>query len=88
MLRCVEHQLESIGLGKYAVPSSDTDVGLDIVAQLDQADLKDLRIALGHCKRLRKAIATLSAEGATHGYLSRHRPSPRLLRPPRLSAGY
>src|SRR4051794_32947336 len=52
--------LEELGLARYAEPFAAQDIGLDVLPDLDEADLKELGVAsLGDRKRLLKAIAAL-----------------------------
>ncbi|HEX7384964.1 MAG TPA: adenylate/guanylate cyclase domain-containing protein [Burkholderiaceae bacterium] len=57
--------LEAHGLARYAEPFAAQDIGLDVLPELTEADLKELGVAsLGDRKRLLKAIATLAAPPA------------------------
>ncbi len=56
--------LDSIGLGKYAEAFVKNDLGLDVVAELSESDLKDLGLSMGNRKRLLKAMAVLQARPA------------------------
>lgn len=57
--------LESLGLGEHAPAFAAQGITADLLAQLDDADLKELGVALlGHRKRLRAAIAALAAAPA------------------------
>src|SRR5258708_4456374 len=50
--------LEALGLGQYAHPFAENDVDFLVLAQLTDADLKELGVtSLGHRKRLLTAIA-------------------------------
>ena len=54
--------LEAHGLARYAEPFAAQDIGLDVLAELTDADLKELGVAsLGDRKRLLKAIAAQAA---------------------------
>jgi class 3 adenylate cyclase/tetratricopeptide (TPR) repeat protein len=54
--------LEALGLGQYARAFADNDVDFSVLAQLSDADLKELGVAsLGHRKRLLAAIAARGA---------------------------
>ena len=44
--------LTSLGLEKYADAFERNDVGLDVLAELTDADLKKLGLSLGHRRRL------------------------------------
>ncbi len=56
--------LDSIGLGKYAEAFVENDLGLDVLSELSESDLKDLGLSMGDRKRLLKAIAALQARPA------------------------
>ena len=57
--------LEDLGLGAYAETFADNDIDLDVVSHLDDADLKELGLSLGHRRKLLAAAAKLtSAEGS------------------------
>ena len=49
--------LERLGLSKYADVFAESEIGLDILPDLSDADLKDLGVPLGDRKRLLKAAA-------------------------------
>jgi class 3 adenylate cyclase/predicted ATPase len=49
--------LEELGLSKYAELFAENEIGLDILPDLSDADLKDLGVPLGDRKRLLKAAA-------------------------------
>src|SRR5215831_18595477 len=51
--------LESIGLGRYADIFAQNRVDLDVLPDLNEADLAELGIPLGDRKRLLRAIASL-----------------------------
>src|SRR5215813_9674726 len=54
------------GFAKYAEAFARNDIGLDVLPELTDADLKDLGVAsLGDRKRLLKAIASLSSAKAS-----------------------
>ena len=57
----IQAWLESIGLSQYADALADNDVDLDVVPDLTDDDLKELRFSLGHRKKFRKAVAALGA---------------------------
>ena len=66
--------LDDIGLGRYAESFIEQNVGFDLLAELGDADLKELGVAaLGDRKRLLKAIAALGSLQATPATT---RPSP------------
>ena len=51
--------LERLGLSKYADVFAESEIGLDILPDLSDADLKDLGVPLGDRKRLLKAAAVV-----------------------------
>ena len=54
--------LQSLGLAEHAAAFAAQGITLDLLPELDDADLKELGVALlGHRRRLRAAIAALSA---------------------------
>ncbi len=55
----IDHWLKEIGLTKYSALFADNKIGLDVLTDLSEADLKDLGIPLGDRKRLLKAVASL-----------------------------
>jgi class 3 adenylate cyclase/tetratricopeptide (TPR) repeat protein len=57
----IREWLDAIGLSRYADTFVQADIGLDVVVDLDEADLKELGVSLGDRKRLRKAIDVLGA---------------------------
>ena len=48
--------LESIGLGQYADLFARNDINRDILTDLDERDLENLGVSLGHRKKLLKAL--------------------------------
>ena len=55
--------LATLGLEQYAESFEDNAIEIDLLPELTDDDLKDLGVAaLGHRKRILKAIADLSAE--------------------------
>jgi class 3 adenylate cyclase len=56
--------LESLGLGQYARAFADNDIDLDILPDIDDADLEKLGLSMGHRKKLMRAIAALSGGAA------------------------
>lgn len=56
----VHQLLEQIGLERYSALFAENDIDDEIVTELEDADLKELGISLGHRKKLLKAIAGLS----------------------------
>jgi hypothetical protein len=57
----IETLLSRIGLGEYAELLTANKIGLDVLPDLSDADLKELGIPLGDRKRLLKALGTLAA---------------------------
>lgn len=57
MSSSIEQWLEKLGLSNYADMFAEHKIGLDILPDLSEADLKDLGIPLGDRKRLLKAAA-------------------------------
>ncbi|MDP6691662.1 MAG: adenylate/guanylate cyclase domain-containing protein [Alphaproteobacteria bacterium] len=57
--------LADLGLGDYAEIFAENRIDFDVLAELEEADLRELGLALGDRKRLKKAIAGLSGEAAT-----------------------
>ncbi len=55
--------LDGIGLAQYATVFAENAIDLDILPDVTEADLERLGVALGHRKRILRAIAALS--GAT-----------------------
>jgi len=51
--------LEALGLGAYAGTFADNDVGFDALLRLNEADLKELGLSLGHRRILQGAIEQL-----------------------------
>ncbi len=57
--------LDKIGLAEYAPIFAAHAIDREILADLNDRDLKDLGVPLGHRKRLLKAIAALTAADET-----------------------
>src|SRR5262245_14389586 len=55
--------LDEIGLGQYATVFAENAIDLDVLPDVTETDLEKLGVALGHRKRILRAIAALS--GAT-----------------------
>src|SRR5688500_3500220 len=55
--------LESLGLSQYSEIFERHDIDLAALIDLGEDDLKELGVSLGHRVRLRKAIASLRAQG-------------------------
>lgn len=62
----VAQWLEELGLGQYAQAFADNAVEFDLLAELSDADLKELGVgALGHRKQILKAIGALRRDTPT-----------------------
>src|SRR5687767_3410011 len=59
----VRKLLESLGLSQYREIFERHDIDLAALMDLGEDDLKELGVSLGHRVRLRKAIASLRAQG-------------------------
>ena len=71
----VARWLRDLGLGEYATGFAEQQIEFDLLAELGDADLKQLGVtALGHRKRLLKAIAALIGEGGTASVLTPSEP--------------
>ena len=57
--------LENVGLGEYTEVFTENAIGLDVLADLSEEDLRELGISLGDRKRLLKAIAAVSSKSST-----------------------
>ena len=55
--------LDGIGLAQYATIFAENAIDLEVLPDVTEADLEKLGVALGHRKRILRAIAALS--GAT-----------------------
>jgi hypothetical protein len=76
-MRDIEQWLEGLGLGQYATAFAESRIDFEVLADLTDADLKELGIAaLGDRKKLLKAIAAISSSQAVEPAVSR--PSQRL----------
>ena len=53
--------LDGIGLAQYATVFAKNAIDLEILPEVTEADLEKLGVALGHRKRILRAIAALSA---------------------------
>ncbi len=60
----IEAWLDQLGLSAYAAAFRENDVDLRALPHLDQADLKELGVSLGHRKILLSAIASLNVAPA------------------------
>ena len=56
--------LEEIGLGQYATVFAENAIDLDVLPDVTETDLEKLGVALGHRKRILRAIAALSGPTA------------------------
>src|SRR5262245_3656615 len=57
----IEKWLCGLGLQQYVTTFRDNAIDSEVLAELTEADLEKVKIVLGHCKRLLKAIATLGS---------------------------
>ena len=55
--------LDQLGLGQYAAIFSENAIDIDVLSDLTETDLEKLNVALGHRKRILRAIAGLSRSG-------------------------
>ena len=63
----IERWLDQIGLGQYAPAFVENDIDMSVLADLNESDLRQLGVSLGHGKKLLKAIAALQMEEAAGG---------------------
>ena len=61
----VESWLEQIGLGKYAGVFAENDVDFEALSELNDEELKELGVSLGHRKKLQRELGQLSTAVAT-----------------------
>ena len=59
----IETWLDGIGLAQYATAFAENAIDLEVLPDVTEADLEKLGVALGHRKRILRAVAALS--GAT-----------------------
>lgn len=59
----IAHWLERHGLGKYAAVFVENEIDLEILPELDEADLEKLGLPMGPRKKLRKAIGEAGETG-------------------------
>ncbi len=60
----LKRRLAEVGLADLAEPLAAQDVGLDVLAEIGESELKELGLSLGQRKRLLKALPTLLGGGA------------------------
>jgi hypothetical protein len=60
----IETWLDEIGLAQYATAFAENAIDFEILPDVTEADLEKLGVALGHRKRILRAIAALSATPA------------------------
>ena len=72
--------LRGLGLERYADAFRDSDVGVDVLPDLTDADLQELGVSLGDRKRLLKAALSLREQD--HGRVPPPAPHPRASRMP------
>ena len=53
----IAHWLDNLGLGQYAQTFVDNDIGVDVLPDLSDADLRELGVSLGDRKRLLRAVS-------------------------------
>ncbi len=76
MARNIREWLDSLGLDHYAETFEENELDLDLVADLSDADLKDLGVtAMGHRKKLLRAIEALATTSASTNYKSEGAPA-------------
>ena len=76
----VAQWLNAIDLGQYEALFREHEIDADVLPDLIEADLEKIGVPLGHRKRLMRAIAGLSADGAPP--LSATSPAPTASSPP------
>src|ERR1700754_5096423 len=54
--------LRGLGLGRYEEKFQDNKIGLDVVADLTDSDLRELGVPVGDRRRLLRAIAEIRAQ--------------------------
>ena len=59
--------LDALGLGQYHDVMAEQDITLDALADLEDADFRELGISIGHRKALRRAIAALGEDSTEDG---------------------
>ncbi len=59
-MSAIETWLNGLGLGQYATTFTENAIDMEVLPELIEADLEKLHVALGHRKRIIKAIAKLS----------------------------
>ena len=73
MVTDIGEWLEGVGLGQHAELFAENAIGLDILAEVTDAELKELGLPLGDRKRLLKAIGGLDESSSAP---SEHPPPP------------
>jgi class 3 adenylate cyclase/predicted ATPase len=63
-MRQVADWLERLGLGQYAQRFADNDISFSILPDLNDQDLKEIGVSLGHRRQLLRAIANLDRPAA------------------------
>src|SRR5262249_40027270 len=58
-MKGIAEWLASIGLSEYAQRFADNAIDLSVIRDLTEQDLKDLGVALGHRRKILRAIAEL-----------------------------
>ena len=59
LAREIDQWLERIGLAQYAALFAENEIDLDVLPELTEQDLKELKIPLGHRKKLLRAIGQI-----------------------------
>ena len=58
-MRQVSDWLEKLGLGQYAQRFAENDISFSVLPDLNDQDLKEIGVSLGHRRQLLRAIANL-----------------------------
>lgn len=67
MSKDIEAWLDGLNLGQYAATFADNDIDLDILGELNDADLKELGVSMGDRKRILRALGGSEAHNASPG---------------------
>src|ERR1700722_4573966 len=59
-MRQVADWLEKLGLGQYAQGFAENDISFSVLPDLNDQDLKEIGVSLGHRRQLLRAIADLN----------------------------
>ena len=63
MTESIADWLSDLGLDKYAQVFADNDIGMDVISDLTDVDLRELGISLGDRKRIVRAIGDQATNG-------------------------